>query len=166
MYLFGGEIGWMEKFGEKMERKTFLSVFGWVEMKENKGWNLSVFFPGPLKSFLPKMERKLKREIAQGLHPCCFSSHLFSCWTLLFIFYLAGIACLFFFSFFFFIYSAGLSIFFITFIYFIFWFRCDFFYGHNFYFLINLGDWFFFVVYHFFGFNWASFFNKGICVNL
>ena len=115
MCLFGGEIRWMENFGEKMERKTFLSVFGWVEMKENKGWNLSVFFPGPLKSFLPKMERKLKREIAQGLHPCCFSSHLFSCWTLLFIFYLAGIACLFFFSFFFFIYSAGLSLFFFFF---------------------------------------------------
>ena len=115
MCFFGGEIGWMEKFGEKMERKTFLSVFGWVEMKENKGWNLCVFFPGPLKSFLPKMERKLKREIAQGLHPCCFSSHLFSCWTLLFIFYLAGIACLFFFSFFFFIYSAGLSLYFFFF---------------------------------------------------
>ena len=150
-----------------MERKTFLSVFGWVEMKENKGWNLCVFFPGPLKSFLPKMERKLKREIAQGLHPCCFSSHLFSCWTLLFIFYLAGIACLFFF---FFLFTRQACPFFLLLLfilfYFIFWFRCDFFYGHNFYFLINLGDWFFFVVYHFFGFNWASFFNKGICVNL
>ena len=43
-----------------------------------------------------------------------------------------------------------------------------FFSRHDFYFLINLDDWFFFflVVYHFFGFNWVSFFNKGICVNL
>ena len=29
LYLFGGEIEWMKIFGEKMERKTFLSVFGW-----------------------------------------------------------------------------------------------------------------------------------------
>ena len=134
--MFGGEIGWMEKFGEKMERKTFLSVFGWVEMKENKGWNLCVFFPGPLKSFLPKMERKLKREIAQGLHPCCFSSHLFSCWTLLFIFYLAGIACLFFFFFF------------------------------LFYLLGRLVPFFFFFLFSFFGLDviflwtWFLFFNK------
>ena len=34
--LFGGEIGWMENFGEKMGRKTFLSMFGWVGRKENK----------------------------------------------------------------------------------------------------------------------------------
>ena len=34
--LFGGEIGWMENFGEKMEMKTFLSVFGWVGRNENK----------------------------------------------------------------------------------------------------------------------------------
>ena len=50
--------------------------------------------------------------------------------------------------------------------FFFFWFRCDFFYGHDFYFLINLGNWFFMFAYHFFGFYWASFFNKGICVNL
>ena len=29
--LFRGEIGWMKNFGEKMGRKTFLSVFGWWE---------------------------------------------------------------------------------------------------------------------------------------
>ena len=34
------------------------------------------------------------------------------------------------------------------------------------YFLTNLGDWFFLVVYPFFGFNWALFFNKSIYVNL
>ena len=42
--------------------KTFLSVFGWVERKENKWWDLSVFSPIPQKGFLPKMERKLQRE--------------------------------------------------------------------------------------------------------
>ena len=41
-----------------------------------------------------------------------------------------------------------------------------FFSWHDFYFLINLGDWFVLVLYPFFGFNWASFFKKGICVNL
>ena len=34
--LFGGKIEWMENFGEKMERKTFWSVFDWVGWKENK----------------------------------------------------------------------------------------------------------------------------------
>ena len=36
MCLFGGEIGWMENFEEKMGRKTFWSVFSWVGRKENK----------------------------------------------------------------------------------------------------------------------------------
>ena len=36
MCLFGGEIEWMKNFREKMGRKTFWSVFGWVERKENK----------------------------------------------------------------------------------------------------------------------------------
>ena len=34
--LFGGEIWWMENFGKKMGRKTFWSVFGWMEREENK----------------------------------------------------------------------------------------------------------------------------------
>ena len=35
--LFGGEIGRMENFGEKIGIKLFfLSVFGWVGRKENK----------------------------------------------------------------------------------------------------------------------------------
>ena len=34
--LFGGEIGWMKNFEEKMRMKTFLSVLGWMGMKENK----------------------------------------------------------------------------------------------------------------------------------
>ena len=57
--LFGGEIGWMKNFGEKMGRKTFLSVFGWVGRKENKWWGLGIFSPDPPKSFLHKMEKKL-----------------------------------------------------------------------------------------------------------
>ena len=35
MCLFGGEIRWMENFGEKMGSKTFLSVFHW-EGEEGK----------------------------------------------------------------------------------------------------------------------------------
>ena len=65
--LFRGEIRWMENFGEKMERKmgrkTFLSMFGWMRMKENKLWGSSIFSPCPPKCFLPKMERKLKGKI-------------------------------------------------------------------------------------------------------
>ena len=53
----------MKNYEEKMRRKTFWSVFGWVGRKENKWWNLGVFSPGPPKSFLPKIERKLKRKI-------------------------------------------------------------------------------------------------------
>ena len=52
--LFGSEIGWMENFKEKMERKTFLSVFGWVGRNENKWWDLDIFSPGPQKVFSPK----------------------------------------------------------------------------------------------------------------
>ena len=61
--LFGSEIRWMENFGEKMGKKTFLSMFGWMGRKENKLMAPSVFSPGLPKSFLPKMERKLKGEI-------------------------------------------------------------------------------------------------------
>ena len=46
----------------KWEGKLFWSVFGWMGRKENKWWGLGVSSPGPLKSFLPKMERKLKGE--------------------------------------------------------------------------------------------------------
>ena len=60
--MFEYERRWMENFEEKMGMKTFLSVFGWVERKKNKWWGLGVFFLGPPKSFLPKMEKKLKRE--------------------------------------------------------------------------------------------------------
>ena len=60
--LFGGEIEWVENFGEKMGRKTFLSVFGWVGRKENKWWGPNDFSSDPPKNFLSKMKRKLKGE--------------------------------------------------------------------------------------------------------
>jgi len=47
---------------ENWKEIFFWSVFGWVKRKENKWWSLSVFSPNPLKSFLPKMERKLNGE--------------------------------------------------------------------------------------------------------
>ena len=47
---------------ENGKENFFWSVFGWVRRKENKWWGPSVFFPDPPKSFLPKMERKLKGE--------------------------------------------------------------------------------------------------------
>ena len=53
----------MENFGEKIRRKTFWSVFGWMERKENKWWDLGVFSPNPPKSFLYKMKRKLEGKI-------------------------------------------------------------------------------------------------------
>ena len=37
-------------------------MFGWVRRKENKWWDPGIFFLGPPKSFLLKIERKLKEE--------------------------------------------------------------------------------------------------------
>ena len=53
---------WIENYGKKLGMKTFLSVFGWVGRKKNKRWGFDIFFSSPLKSFLSKMERKLKGE--------------------------------------------------------------------------------------------------------
>ena len=124
--LFGGEIWWMENFIKKMGRKIFLSVFGWMGRKENKWWNPCIFSPSSQKSFLSKIERKLKREIV----------HYF--WTKMPMYnkfiHVTFLHTLFF-SFLFF--HRTLLLFFSS--------SFDFFfYGHNFYFLINLGDWFFF----------------------
>ena len=116
----------MKNFGEKLGSKTFLSVFGCVERKENKWWDSGVFSLGSPKSFLSKMERKLKRKIRHnfwtkmpctvglGLHPRSFSSQpffffflIFFTWTLpapapssfFFSFHLLGRRCLPFFFF-------------------------------------------------------------------
>ena len=62
MCLFGGETEWMKNFREKMRRKTFLNVFGQAGRKENNWWGLGIFSLNTQKSFLSKMERKLKRE--------------------------------------------------------------------------------------------------------
>jgi len=46
----------------KWEGKLFWSMIGWVGRKENKWWDSNVFSSGPPKSFLSKVERKLKAE--------------------------------------------------------------------------------------------------------
>ena len=62
MCSFGGEIGWIENYGEKIGRKTFWNMFGWVGRMENKWWGSGFFSPDPPKCFLPKMERKLSGD--------------------------------------------------------------------------------------------------------
>ena len=52
----------MENFGENMGRKTFLSVFGWVERKENKWWGACVFSLDPPKSSPQNGEKIEKRK--------------------------------------------------------------------------------------------------------
>ena len=118
--LFRDEIKWMENFGEKMRRKmgrkTFLSMFGWMEMKENRWWGSSIFSPCPPKwkeNWREKLRiifgQKCPRAIAHGIHPCCFSSHLF--------FPLLDVARLHFFFFFFLLiyYASDASLFFFFF---------------------------------------------------
>ena len=47
---------------ENGEKNFFECV--WLDgRKENKWWGVCIFSPGPPKSFLPKMERKLKEKI-------------------------------------------------------------------------------------------------------
>ena len=54
MCLFGGEIGWMKNFREKMGRKTFL-VGVWLERgDEKKLVGLGCFLPRITKMFSPK----------------------------------------------------------------------------------------------------------------
>ena len=50
--LFGGEIGWMENFGKKMGRETFLECVWLGGEDKTKWWGPCVFFPGPPKSSL------------------------------------------------------------------------------------------------------------------
>ena len=45
-----------------MKRKTFWSVFSWVERKKKINDRVQVFSPDPPKGFLLKLKRKLKEE--------------------------------------------------------------------------------------------------------
>ena len=133
-----------------------------MEMKENKLWDLDVFSPSPLKSFLPKIRKKLKGEIIIFGRKCPCALHLgFVHITLLHFFFFFSlliywadfVQCSY--SFF----SSFFSFLLLSFVFFLllFLFRCSFFSGREFYFLINLGDYFF---YHFFCFNWRHFLTR------
>ena len=83
MFLFGGEIGWMKNFREKIGIKTFLTVLGWVGSKENKLWGPCIFFLGPPKSSLQngeKTEGKKRKEKGgtEHEHFCLLNSLIFS----------------------------------------------------------------------------------------
>ena len=124
------------------------------------------FFSGPTKKIsLQNGEKTEKRNYASfldknahvQLHLGFIHVHFFQnffflffiSWTLPslpFFFHLdVACPCLFFFFFFFLLFfgqGCPVFLFFCVF----FWFRCDFFYGHDFYFLINLGNWFFWLL--------------------
>ena len=149
-------------------------LVGWGERKINNG--AQVFPPGSLKSSLQNREKTKERNYAsfldenahvQQTHPVTFLHTFFfsGCCLPLLLFFPSFFLSFCFFVFFWFI-GQVCPIFFFLFLFLFFLFRCYVFYEHDFYFLINLGDWFFLLVYHFFGFNWTSFFNKGIHVNL
>ena len=163
----------MENFGKKIRIKTFLSGFGWVRRKENKLWGPNVFFPNLQKKFLSKMERKLKREIMHHFWTkmlmciCTWVSSTFIFFkTFFFLFFISwtlpslpfffhldvACPCLFFFFFFLLFFGQGCPVFLFFCVFF--WFRCDFLNVHDFYFFNKL-RWliFFFIIYHFFGFN-------------
>ena len=53
--LFGGEIGWMENFEEKIGRETFLECV----------WGLGVFFPSPPKSSPKNGEKTGRRRLVK-----------------------------------------------------------------------------------------------------
>ena len=53
--LFGDKIRWMENFGEKIGRKTFLSVFGWALGWRGRKINGEGMRP---KCFLPRLTKK------------------------------------------------------------------------------------------------------------
>ena len=83
MCLFRGEVKRMENFGEKMGRKFFWSVFGWMRRMKNKWWGLCIFSSDLPKSFLFKIKRKLKRKIVHHfwikmlMYNCTFTMLLF-----------------------------------------------------------------------------------------
>ena len=60
--LFGGKIGWMENFGKKMGRETFLECVWLGGEDKTKWWGPCVFFPGPPKSSLQNWEKTEERN--------------------------------------------------------------------------------------------------------
>ena len=122
-----------------------------------------------LKCFLPRFTKKISLQnrkkteggrkcpciIAHGLHPCCFSLHFF-----FFLFPSLDVACLFSFSFFFLFWQACPVFFFLVLMMWFFIFFMDVILK------INKFRWLIFFWLFIIFFNWALFFNKGICVNL
>ena len=95
MCLFGGKIRWMENFEEKMRRKSFWSVFGWVEMKKNKWWSFSVFSPVPSKNSLRNEEKTERGKLMKWASKNTLRIHLHAtCWLFLFFFSFFNLLCL------------------------------------------------------------------------
>ena len=67
--LFGGEIGWIENFKEKIGKKIFWSVFDWVRRKETKWWSVGVFSPCP--QFYFENGEKTKKKMFGQKTPLC-----------------------------------------------------------------------------------------------
>ena len=67
--LFGGEIGWIENFKEKIGKKIFWSVFDWVKRKETKWWSVGVFSPCP--QFYFENGEKTKKKMFGQKTPLC-----------------------------------------------------------------------------------------------
>ena len=174
-----------------MGRKTFLSVNSWVGMKESKWWGLGVSSPSLPKSFLLKMEIKLKEEIGHHfwmkmpICNCTWASSTLLFFTLFFFFFFfppghclpPPLLFLFFFYFLWFTGHACPEFFFffgccccyLDVIFLWTWFLffnkfrwLIFFFWLFITFLVLIGHQFFFFFYG----NWKSFFNKGICINL
>ena len=138
--LFGGGIGWMENFGEKMEMKIFQSVFGWMRRKENKRWDPGVFSPSPPKSSLQNGEKTEEKNQTSFLDKNAHVQQHVGLSTLLYFFFFLFLSS----------YTLSLITFFFSFFgrlpthpcsYSFFFFCLDeFFFRHDFYFLINLRD--------------------------
>ena len=139
------------------------------------------FLLGPTKTFSSQNGEKTEMKNWTSWYCGWACPHWSSSFFFSFFLFLSFGCFLFFFSFdlqgrlckrlvliyFFFLFLLLSFIFLFLIFWFIYLFRCDFFFQTWFLFF-NKFRWliFFLVVYHFFGFNWASFFNKGMCINL
>ena len=85
MCLFGGEIGWIENFREKMENKTFLECVWLGGKEENKWLGLSVFSLSLLKSSLKNWEKIEGRKrgclMDKNAYIQFISFFFFFCWA-------------------------------------------------------------------------------------